>query len=227
MALGFIFSAGTPATALENASVNATVVITSAAAPDTIQPPPKITVAAETARTPEYFKEMLQTMKYLSAILARQNLFETKKLEGTSQEIAKLNERLEALLGPKILKELEAEETALLWKEREAAAKSSLAETRTALQSYYADYNGAFPKNLSKLLSGYLKAIPELELPGHGKTGKVTIIDSTKYDYDLASAVTDSGGWLYFTNQDSVNSGMLAIDCSHKNPAENLEWYKY
>jgi len=176
---------------------------------------------------PKYLKETLQAIKYLSVMLAKQGRLEPGQLEETSKDISRLAIKLKALLGPEILQELEAEEKELLYKEQETAARSSLAQTRTALQIYYSDHNGIFPKDLSELTTGYLKFIPELQLPGHVKTGNVTVIDSKKYENNLSSAVTDSGGWLYFSSTDSINSGMLVIDCAHKAEGESLEWYKY
>ncbi|MCX5784641.1 MAG: hypothetical protein NTX59_03035 [Elusimicrobia bacterium] len=214
--------------ALEEAAITGTKPVTQPApAPEAAQIRPGLPEAAKPAYTPKYLDETRQAMEYLSAMLAKQDRLEPEKLAETAKDITRLNEKLKALLGPEILKELEADEKTLLEKQQGAFAKGSLALVRSSLQIYYGDHNGVFPDNLGGLIPGYLESIPDLQLPVHEKTGKITVIDSKKYDDNLSSAVTDSGGWLYFSSPDSMNFGMLLIDCSHKAPGTNLEWYKY
>jgi hypothetical protein len=226
--LGLIFLAGPFAMALEEAAPDgATIEKKPAAASDEARTTSGTPTAANAEYRPGYLKETLLTMKYLSTMLARRDKLAPEKLEETSKDIASFNEKLKALLGPEIIKELEAEEKALLERRPVALPKSSLASVRSALQIYYGDHNGVFPDNLDALIPDYLTYIPDLHLPDHEKTGRISVINSKEYDNNLSSAVTDSGGWLYFSSTDSINSGMLVIDCSHKSAGESLEWFRY
>ncbi|MDP2866407.1 MAG: hypothetical protein Q8O90_09205, partial [Elusimicrobiota bacterium] len=58
------------------------------------------------------------------------------------------------------------------------------------------------------------------------RTAEVTIINSKKYDKDFSRAVDDTGGWLYFSNPESDNYGLLLLDCSHTE-AGGSEFFKY
>ncbi|HAH31801.1 MAG TPA: hypothetical protein DCL44_05755 [Elusimicrobia bacterium] len=231
-ALAAFFSAGArigafegmaiPGQASEKNSVTRTIPVT-----ETAQARPETASPEKPAYTLKYQEETRQTIKDLAAILAKQDRLDPKKLDDAAKDIVKLDKKLKALLGLEIIKELETEEKALLEKEQSSSAKTNLALVRSALQIYYGDHNGVFPDTLYGLTPDYLNSVPDLQLPGHEKTDKITMIDSRKHETSLSSAVADSGGWLYFTNKDSINSGMLIIDCSHKDPEENLEWYKY
>ena len=221
-ALAAVCSAGARLNALEGSAVAGSTETKAVTLPT-----PSQEAAVKPANTPKFADEARQAVKYLSAIPSKQDRLAPEKLDEAAKDIINLNEKLQALLGPEILKEIDADEKALFEKEQGAFAKGSLALVRSALQIYYGDHNGVFPDDLAGLIPGYLEAIPDLQLPGHTKTGKITVIDSKKHDNDLVPAITDSGGWLYFSSTDSINFGMLLIDCSHKAPGTDLEWYKY
>jgi len=222
-----VLLAGAPLYALEEVIISGQETEKKAETP---APPPAGAAAdpgARPAYAPKYLDETLRTISYLSAMLERQEKLDPKKLKKTAGEITGLNKRLKELLGPGIISELEAAEEKQRDKALAASAKLSLASVRSALQIYYGDHNGDFPKTLEALVPDRLKQLPELQVPGHEKTGRVTVLDTKRYDSDLGAAITDSGGWLYFSSPDSLNFGMLVIDCSHKEPGRDFEWYKY
>lgn len=107
-----------------------------------------------------------------------------------------------------------------------AAVLKALRELRHALRRYYADTGGRYPSSPEVLVPGYLPALPALALPGHTRTARVTVVEGREYDKDISGAVTDSGGWLYFSGAGSANRGLLVIDCSHKGPA-GQEYFSY
>ena len=119
-ALGFVCLALAPVMALQEAAPNGPAPGKQpAAAADAVQTPPGTPAAAKAAYTPKYLEAAVQAIKYLSAILARQDRLEQKKLEETSKDITRLNEKLQALLGPEMINELETEG-------QETAARTSL-----------------------------------------------------------------------------------------------------
>ena len=105
----------------------------------------------------------------------------------------------------------------LIRRSHEGEAKGSLGSIRASLAIYYGDTEGMYPPNLSALVPKYLDRVPALELPGHQKTDKVTIIVNAK-GKSVEPYVKDTGGWLYFTGDktDPELFGSVYIDCSHK-----------
>ena len=197
-----------------------------------LEPPGGAAAAADSAPCAmRYEAQALLAGKYIPAVLARQDRLGPEKFERALADIAELNEKLIKLLGPGALSEIEAEETAAkaaAEAEPAAAPEAALAEIRRALQTYYGDHNAVFPKSLSELVPAYLSALPRLHLAGHKLTGDTALVDSKEYDSDPAAAVTDSGGWLYFSSTQSANWGMLTIDCSHAEGAPNKSrWCDY
>lgn len=102
----------------------------------------------------------------------------------------------------------------------------ALRALRLALRRYYADTGGRYPASPAALVPGYLPALPVPALPGHAATALVTVAEGREHDKEIAGAVTDSGGWLYFSGAGSANRGLLVIDCSHAGP-EGLEYFRY
>lgn len=172
--------------------------------------------------TYRYAEDILRAQDYLGALLRRSPDADPKALEEAVKDLNGLSEKLKALLGPETVRELEERDKG----RRIAAAQEALAAGRGALQRYFADSEGKFPKSPEELSPRYLDAMPEIGLPGHERTRAAVLIDSTKYDKDLLKAVGDSGGWLYFTDPKSAYWGMLMLDCSHKD-AGGTELYKY
>jgi len=203
-----------PAAALDEAKVPA--------APVTAQP------AGQKPPVPplKYSPEMQKAMKNLALLLERGAEIPPARLEALAPELARFNGKLEDALGPDLIADAARREKAIEAARRAAAAVSALQEFRSALQTYYGVNGGKYPADPAELASDPSQAIPELLLPDHSATAKVTIIDSRKYDDDFTRAVTDSGGWLYFSNQDSVNYGLLLIDCRHTAP-DGTEFFKY
>ena len=151
----------------------------------------------------------------LALLLERGGEIPQERLAALAPQLAAFNAAAEKTLGDEILAATAAEH-----------AKKSLQKVRTALQVWFGDNGGKYPPDLAALVPSYLPALPELRLPGHPLTDKTTVITSKKYDNALEKAVTDSGGWLYFSGDESANRGLLIIDCSHKSPA-GQEYFKY
>lgn len=111
-------------------------------------------------------------------------------------------------------------------RDRAAAAKAvrDLARLRRALQDFFAGTGGRWPSSLDELVPDYLTEIPVLDLPGHAPSSEVRTISGTLHDEDAAAAVSDTGGWLYFSDPDSDNWGLALIDCSHGHEGGG-SWY--
>ena len=94
-------------------------------------------------------------------------------------------------------------------------AKTSLGAVRSALQVYYADHEGKFPGTLTELaLDGrYLKAIPEVKLPGHPATSAVIYIAAPSVN---PKSLTDSGGFAYYNSDKYPDTkGIVLLNCTH------------
>jgi len=170
----------------------------------------------------KYSPALRQVMKDLSILLDRGGEIPAEKMDALAAEIGKFDGKVKDALGPDIL----ANEAGRQDAELAEAAKQTLASFRAALQVYYAENGGKYPADPSKLPPETLPAVPQLRLPAHAPSSALTVIDSKKYDNGIAKAVTDSGGWLYFSNPGSGNYGLLVIDCSHRVPGGE-EFYKY
>lgn len=159
--------------------------------------------------------EIRLTALNLALLLERGGEIPQERLAALAPQLAVFNAAAEKALGEELLADAAAEH-----------AKKALQKVRTALQVWFGDNGGKYPPDLAALTPSYLPALPELRLPGHPLTDKVTVITSKKYDAALEKAVGDSGGWLYFSGEESANRGLLVIDCSHKSPA-GQEYFKY
>jgi hypothetical protein len=169
------------------------------------------------AQPPRYSREILSAQKHLSILLSKGSLVDQKELDSVAKEISELDGRVTALLGPAIISEVEEKEKVLL-------ARAQLQRMRAFLLAYYSDGDGKYPETPAELVPGYIPAVPELELPWHGKTGELSLIDEA--GAGPAEVVTDTGGWLYFADPKSSNFGMLTLNCSHKD-SDGVEMYKY
>ena len=174
----------------------------------------------------KYYPEILQTMKNLSVLLERWSEVPQPKMDALAPEMAAFNEKVKNTLGKEMLAEIALKEKELEDKARANSAIKTLQAFRAALQVYYATNGGSYPKTPALLIPSEMQEVPELYLPGHERTVKITVIDSKKYENDFSKAVTDTGGWLYFSNPASVNYGLLVLDCSHADPA-GTEFFKY
>lgn len=170
--------------------------------------------------------ELVQTMKNLSVLLERGAEIPQARKDALAPELAAFNAKVRIALGPELLAELARREKELEDAARAGAARKTLQALRAALQVHYSEQGGVYPEDLSRLAPGQLREIPELLLPEHGRTATVTVIDSRKYDKDFSEAVTDSGGWLYFSNPGAADYGLLVLDCSHTAP-DGGEFFEY
>lgn len=183
------------------------------------------------ARKPEpgplkYSPEINRAARNLALLLERGGEITLEKLDALAPELTRFNGKIEETLGRDLLAEAARREKELDDARRTEAAMKALQDFRSSLQVYYATTGGKYPADPAALAPDALPAIPELYLPGHEKTAKIRIIDSRKYDDDFAGAVTDAGGWLYFSGQDSMNYGLLTINCRHRSK-DGTEFFKY
>lgn len=184
----------------------------------------------KTATTPaagnRYAADIMRTMKDLSALLEHGAEIPAARMDALAPELEKFDDKVKDALGKEITGDMARREKEQEERERAAAAKRALQDLRAALQVYYGDNGGKYPADLAALAPGKIPAIPELYLPGHKRTSAVKVIDSKNYDKDLAGAITDSGGWLYFSNPASASYGLLVLNCRHAE-AGGQEFFKY
>ncbi|OGR79707.1 MAG: hypothetical protein A2X32_13585 [Elusimicrobia bacterium GWC2_64_44] len=170
--------------------------------------------------------EIEQVMKNLTILLERGGEIPAERLEALAPQVSAFNAKVKEALGEKILAEVARRERELDEKARAASAARTLQAFRAALQVAYTEAGGKYPKSPAELAPRVIQAVPELHLPGHERTNKIKLVDSRKYDADISKAVSDSGGWLFFSNPESANYGLLVLDCSH--PGEDgQKFYEY
>lgn len=150
----------------------------------------------------------------------------SERLQRLAPEMEKFNAALRAALGEKILAEVAAREKAAEEKTRVESAMKTLQAFRGALQVYYTQTGGKYPKSPAELAPDSISAVPELHLPGHDRTAAIKIVDSKKFDKDISKAVTGSGGWLYFSNSDSAYYGLLLLDSANPGP-DGMKFFEY
>lgn len=182
--------------------------------------------AAPAQQQNKYAPEILQAIKNLTVLAERSSEIPQAKLDALAPEIAVFNHKVKAALGSEILADIARKEKDQDDRIRSAKAKRTLQSFRAALQVYYGDKGGAYPKSPELMVPKEIQAVPEIRLPEHEPSSKIRIIDSKKYDKDYSKAVSDSGGWLYFSSRDSDNYGLLLLDCSHKE-AGGAEFFRY
>jgi len=174
----------------------------------------------------KYAADVMRTMKDLSALLEHGAEIPAARMDALAPELKKFDAKVKDALGKEITEDMARREKEQDEKDRAAAAKRALQDLRSALQVYYGDNGGKYPADLSALTPGKIPAIPELYLPGHKRTSDVKVVDSKNYDKALADAVSDTGGWLYFSNPASSSYGLLVINCRHAE-AGGQEFFKY
>lgn len=166
----------------------------------------------------KYQPEILQAMKHLALLLERGGEIAPEKLDALAPQLSAFNGRLKEAIGEKILAEVARREKEAEDKARGEEALALLKAFRGALQVAYTEAGGRYPKTPAALAPRHVAAVPRLRLPGHEASDKVRLVGSRKYDGNPAKAVDDSGGWLYFSDPDSANYGLLMLDCSHEGP---------
>ncbi|MDD5210405.1 MAG: hypothetical protein PHV36_13515 [Elusimicrobiales bacterium] len=184
------------------------------------------TAAVQKPPVSKYAPEILLAIKNLSALLERGAEIPQGRIDALAPELSPFNAKVRTALGKEILEDIARREKELDDRERSAAAKKTLQAFRAALQVYYGDKGAVYPKNPGLLVPDIITEVPELHLPGHERTARVTVIDSKKYDKDLGRAVEDTGGWLYFSDPGSDNYGLLVLDCSHLETGGS-EFFRY
>lgn len=105
------------------------------------------------------------------------------------------------------------------------AALSALSSIRLALQGFYGDNEGAFPKDLRDLTPKYLAEIPIISV----KPGVTTnaVVNPKLAAINSCRSVLGTGGWLYFNNSKSTPTwGNVVIDSKDLSP-EGKRWCEY
>lgn len=112
-----------------------------------------------------------------------------------------------------------APDPAQLLRAAEDAASAALASLRAAAGVYFGDAEGSYPADLAALAPKHIDKIPAIEIGGHRKTNRVTVI--TKAAGESGEAyLKDTGGWLYFATPDNAQlNGTVLLDCKHKDLA--------
>jgi len=174
----------------------------------------------------KYAAEIMRTMKDLSALLEHGAEIPAPSMDELAPELKKFDGKVKDALGKEITGDMARREKEQDERDRAAAAKRALQDLRAALQVYYGDNGGKYPADPAALTPGKIPAIPQICLPGHKCSSDIRVIDSRKYDKDLAGAVNDSGGWLYFSDPGSSSYGLLVINCRHAETG-GQEFYKY
>ena len=171
-------------------------------------------------------QEILGIIKDLSLLLEVQDRLSPEKLDALAGEMDKFNGDVKRTIGRELLEEAALKEKQAAEKETTAAAQKDLAALRSALQLSYVANDGKYPADLAALVPDRIQAVPELYLPGHKRTAEVKAVNSKEFDGDPGQAVTDDGGWLYFSDQGLANYGLVLINCSHKDES-GMEFFKY
>lgn len=110
--------------------------------------------------------------------------------------------------------------SSLVDKSKEGYTKGALAAIRTALSVYYADTEGRYPADDLAVLTvsaKYIAVFPPTKLPGTSHANSNTITTGP----DLASLITDTGGWAYLSNSADPDWGRLAVNCRHADAGAN------
>ncbi|MCX7905311.1 MAG: hypothetical protein N2446_01250 [Elusimicrobiales bacterium] len=147
-------------------------------------------------------------------------------------DIRKISEKVFLEIGKAINMEYDFNNE-LNWR-KERIPLISLTSVRGAIQMYYAENEGRYPKNLNELIPKYLSKIKQIYIKNHKKTSKVTIYNSSitkkdektgeiKIDY---SKLKDTGGYGYIYDEKSPWHGYVFIDCTHKN-SKGVIWASY
>lgn len=111
----------------------------------------------------------------------------------------------------------------LMAKSREGSIKGHLGTLRSVLNIYYSDNNAAYPiDDLNSLVPKYVSSIQAIKFPFpiHPNTNAVSTGN------DMASAITDAGGWAYVNLSTSSQWGKLNINCSHSDLNGHI-WSSY
>lgn len=174
----------------------------------------------------KYYEEIMQAVKYLAVLVDRNAEIPAEKMDALAPEISSFTARVKAAIGEKILTEMARSEKEAEDKARSIDAEKTLQAFRAALQVYYTEEGGKYPRNPAVLVPRLMPAVPKVRLPEHAQTDKIIIIDSKRYEKDISKAVTDSGGWLYFASPESVNYGLLLLDCTHMGQ-DGSKFYEY
>lgn len=96
---------------------------------------------------------------------------------------------------------------------REIDLLFAVGELQLALDSYKKD-KGAFPDKLERLVPGYLPELPLWNNRDH--KGSAAALNYAGRAGKPRDAVTDAGGWLYFSEPASPHFGRVLPNCAHK-----------
>ncbi|MDD5303614.1 MAG: RDD family protein [Elusimicrobia bacterium] len=119
-------------------------------------------------------------------------------------------------------------------KSGEGATKGNLGSLRSAISIYYGDMEGQYPATLDALIGPkYVPAMPKTKLADHKETGAWTLYGAevctgkTEYGAEIdATKLKDTGGWGYVADPRAKCSGMVFVDCTHRDTKGKL-WPEY
>ena len=119
----------------------------------------------------------------------------------------------------------------LINKSKEGATKGALSSVRSALQVYYGDNEGVFPRDTLSTLTAsakYITAIPVAKLPGtgHADGGAITAASSaTVAGAFVPAGSMEAGGWAYFNDNSSpAQWGTFVAACTHVDLKGTTNW---
>jgi hypothetical protein len=190
------------------------------------QEAPALAARAAQAQPARLDPALERTGRNLAILAEKYAEIPAERLQRLAPEMEKFNAALRAALGEQILAEIAAREKAADEKARVESAMKTLQAFRGALQVYYTQTGGKYPKSPAELAPETITAVPELHLPGHERTAGIRIVDSRKFDKDISRAVTGAGGWLYFSNPDSAYYGLLLLDSANPGP-DGMKFFEY
>ena len=128
----------------------------------------------------KYYEEIMQAVKYLAVLVDRNAEIPAERMDALAPEISSFTARVKAAIGEKILTEMARKEKEAEDKARSVDAEKTLQAFRAALQVYYTEEGGRYPKNPAVLVPRLMAVMPKVHLPEHAQTDKIAIIDSKK-----------------------------------------------
>ena len=94
---------------------------------------------------------------------------------------------------------------------KEASVKGKLGILRSAINIYYANSEGMYPTYIETSLPGiYIDSIPPLHIPPVRKFNNPGHFSDIVIETD-EPIVDDTGAWVYFTNDNSIDLGVQRI----------------
>lgn len=114
----------------------------------------------------------------------------------------------------------------LVKKAQEGRTRANLDQVRGALNIYYGDNEGIYPRDTLATLttnSKYMSAIKSAQIPAFSDVGNTGHTEAASVTAAVAySSTTDTGSWQYVNNDANVNWGTFYVGCSHNDSKSKL-----